>query len=334
MHKTALALTAVLLLSGAAFAQSSQSSRKIVFVQREAAVDIGTELTVRPRRTAEITGHVLPSESSNRLALMNPDGSGIKDLKVRGNEPALSPDGSKIAFSYAVGSDYAQIFLVNIDGKGLTQLTSFTDQVAADPTWSPDGKKIAFAVFRIAKSRQKPDLYVMNADGSNQVKLVEQGATPSFSPDGSRLVFTSRRDGNFEIYSARADGTDVRRLTNHAAEDSDPAWSPDGSTIVFVSDRDNARHAIYVMDPDGAEVQRLAFSKRQEFCFPAWTADGKSVLFTTLNVQGAQFMASEDRPKCEQWTGESQIFSIDVDGTHVKMLTGTDKRGFHASMGQ
>lgn len=328
-------MMAALLLAGSASAQSSPPDRKVVFVQRAPAVSLGTELTVRPRHTAEITGHIPRSENTNTLGLMNADGSGIRDLKVQGNEPALSPDGSRIVFSHARGNDYPQIFVVNADGKELKQLTSFTDRVVADPTWSPDGKKIAFEVFRTPQPRRDPDLYLMDAHGSTPVKIVEGGATPSFSPDGTRLVFVSRRDGNFEIYSVKSDGSDVRRLTNHPAEDSNPSWSPDGATIAFVSDREGERHAIYVMNPDGSELQRLAFSKRQEFCFPAWTPDSKSVLFTTLNVVGAQFITvAEDRPKCEQWEGESQIFSIDLDGTHVKMLTNTKQRGFHADMGK
>jgi len=337
MRKISLVLAAAVLLAASAPAQNAGPNQNIVFVQHDADVVINASLPTNAKRTktAEITGRMARNERMNTLAVMNADGTGVKELKVQGNEPALSPDGSKIAFSRAPGNDSPQIFVVNADGKELKQLTDFKDQLAADPAWSPDGKKIVFALFRVPKPRRSPDLYLMNADGSNRLRIVESGAAPSFSPDGSRIVFASRRDGNFEIYSARADGSDLRRLTNHRAEDSNPAWSPDGSTIAFVSDRDGDRHAIYVMNPDGTDVQRLAFSRRQEFCFPAWTPDSKSVLFTTVNVAGAQIVDSgEDRPRCEQWAGEYQIYSIDLDGTHVKMLSGTKQRGFHASMGR
>lgn len=64
---------------------------------------------------------------------------------------------------------------------------------------------------------------------------------PSWSPDGRRIVFTSTRDGNREIYSVNADGTDLRNLTNHSDSDYDPSWSPDGRRIAFTSTR--GRHS-------------------------------------------------------------------------------------------
>lgn len=107
----------------------------------------------------------------------------------------------------------------------------------------------------------------MNADGSGQRRLVREAwnkfrrgqpwvvdtviGQPRWSPDGRKLVFVSRRDGNREVYVINADGSAQRNLTRNPVADSDPAWSPDGRKIAFFSTRDGET-AIYVMNADGS----------------------------------------------------------------------------------
>ena len=79
---------------------------------------------------------------------------------------------------------------------------------------------------------------------------------PDWSPDGSRIVFTSDREGNEDIYIVNADGTGVMQLTDHPAPDTEPQWSPDGTRIAFTSARD-PRAEVYVIDPDGTGLTRL-----------------------------------------------------------------------------
>ena len=76
------------------------------------------------------------------------------------------------------------------------------------------------------------------------------------TPETAKVVFTSRRDGNFEIYIMNPDGSDEINLTQHRAKDSSPVWSPTGEQILFYSDRDGIED-IYLMDPDGTNVRQV-----------------------------------------------------------------------------
>src|SRR6266571_2231042 len=99
-----------------------------------------------------------------------------------------------------------------------------------------------------------------------------------------QVVFSSTRDGNYEIYVANADGSGPSRLTNHPAEDRFPAWSPDGTRIAFVSDRDG-NPEIYVMNADGSNLVQLTHGPAVHF-MPAVSPDGTKIAFTS-NLDGA-----------------------------------------------
>ena len=81
-------------------------------------------------------------------------------------------------------------------------------------------------------------------------KTSADDGSPAWSPDGQKIMFSSKRDGNSEIYTMDTDGKNQHRLTDNSALDTSPAWSPDGQKIAFVSDRDG-NCEIYVMDADG-----------------------------------------------------------------------------------
>ena len=118
---------------------------------------------------------------------------------------------------------------------GVTARAIFT-AASPTPTPAPCGK-IAFCSNRDSNN----EIYVMNADGSNQTRMTNNPAIdngPSFSRDGSKIAFFSDRDGNQEIYVMNADGSNQTRLTNNPAIDYYPSFSPDGSKIAFVSNRD------------------------------------------------------------------------------------------------
>ncbi len=102
------------------------------------------------------------------------------------------------------------------------------------------------------------------------------------APETAKIVFTSRRDGNFEIYSMNSDGSDQINLTQHRARDSAPIWSPTGEQILFVSDRGGIED-LYLMDADGTNVRQV-FKKLIGREFPTWSPDGKAIAYQRFHT--------------------------------------------------
>jgi TolB protein len=153
-------------------------------------------------------------------------------------EPAVSPDGTKVAFS-SDRSGKPMIFTMNMDGSGLKQLT-FAGYYNSTPTWSPDGKKIAFAGVDKGKDSGDGrtgafDIFIINADGTGLKRLTSakkpsgtwaNNEAPSFAPDGQRVMFVSDRTTNSQLYMVNIDGTNERRITFDKRFYSKPKWGP------------------------------------------------------------------------------------------------------------
>lgn len=246
--------------------------------------------------------------SSTEIYVINADGTGQTRITNNGYDdrfPSWSPDGSKIAFESSNSSGAYNIFVINADGGNQTQLTNSTyPYVNLDPAWSPDGSKIAFVSDRDGSG--KSEIWVMNTDGSNPLRLTtsvryetgtinavySQAREPIWSPDGTKIAFSSYRDGNFnlDIYVMKADGSDQTRLTTHPSDDRDPTWSPDGSKIAFTSTRDN-NHEIYGMNADGSNQVNLTNYRSGNDFQPAWSPDGAKIAFARLDSTFNRTMA-------------------------------------------
>lgn len=95
-----------------------------------------------------------------------------------------------------------------------------------------------------------------NFDDVQTITNVEEDTAPILSPDGQKVAFMSRREGNWDIYVANVDGSNLQQLTTNESQDGLPAWSPNGNAIAFVSDRGGI-WAIWVMTPDGKGISQL-----------------------------------------------------------------------------
>lgn len=265
--------------------------------------------------TPDMEATTAANPKTSQIGIMNPDGSGATTLRVYGSDPNLSPDGARIVYCSSRDNIYSQIYTMNADGSNSKRITNISTGDACGPAWSPDGKKIAFYAFAVSNPSRNPEIWVMDPDGSNQKRLTDHGLDPTWSPDGRRIAFASKRDGIFQIYAMNADGSNVRRLTKHNAEDSNPAWAPDGAAIAFISATGDDRRGLFLMGADGSGQHGIAHSKHEDFCFPSWSPDGQTLVFSALNRLGSQgIVQGEEKPRCEQWSGEYQIFSMDSEG--------------------
>ena len=165
---------------------------------------------------------------------------------------------------------------MNAAGSNQTRLT-YNAATDSQPSWSPDGTKITFmssrddSVASCSSFGSNSEIYVMNADGSNQTRLTNNGAVdqyPAWSPDGSKIAFGSGRDGRLQIYVMNADGSGMTRLTMNNFNNNEPNWSPDGAKIAFGSDRGPAQ--IFIMNSDGSDQTGLPNNSASSGG-PVWT---------------------------------------------------------------
>lgn len=223
----------------------------------------------------------------------------------------------RLAFSKP-SSAYGNIFLVNFDGSGLTQLTNTSYDWA--PAWSVDGKRIVFiserdlhdhpVPIKDRDSRTNNGIYIMNADGSNQTlisKTPAYYASPSWSPDSKQIVYAAFLYGNFEIFVMNADGTEVKQL----AVGQNPTWSPDGSRIVYnATPMGHTGSQIFVMNADGSGQTQLTDNPGWNET-PAWSPDAKRIAFSYINKKNIHAP--------EVW----DIFIINSDGSGQTQVTHT-----------
>lgn len=205
--------------------------------------------------------------SGDGIYIMCADGSSptlVNELEPTGMYISWSPDGSKIAYSNHTGGGQYDIFLMDVDGSNVINLTPSVDEVNGynvahhAPDISPDGSKIAFHSNQStdATSWNSWDIYVMDINGANHMRLTTDGLGylyPRWSPNGQKIAF---RSSDYEIYTINVDGSNLSNITNHASTNLQPVWSPSGNQIAFTSHRDG-NGEIYVMESDGSNPTRL-----------------------------------------------------------------------------
>lgn len=189
----------------------------------------------------------------------------------------MSPDGKRIAFVLYYENS-SQIVTADIDGKNLKELTS-GEYFNWTPSWSPDGKQLIFETTcnetpATSGGGGHRDIYVMDADGSNQTNLTKNsyGHHPALSPDGKYIAYMNHG----AIFTMNRDGSAKKNVSQGKVRDSEPAWSPDGEWIAFTrTPKDSNAMDIWIMKSDGTQQRQLTFNQEDGACSysPSWSKE-------------------------------------------------------------
>lgn len=224
----------------------------------------------------------------------------------KAGEAYFSPDGGKIVFqAVPIGQTRYQIFLMDL-AEGIPRMVSTALGACTCAFFHPNKSKIIFASSHEDPQGEKSNpsapgysgngnyswdftpymnIYEANFDGS-ELKPLTMGsgysAECAYSPDGSRIVFASYRDGSMNLYTMNSDGTDVRQVTHTTScYNGGPFFSPDGQKIIFRADREKAHLLqLYVIDADGSNERKLTENDAVNWA-PYWHPSGEFVAFTT-----------------------------------------------------
>lgn len=215
-------------------------------------------------------------------------------------QPRFSPDGSKLSFiSYPRKNAPPVLAVLNAEplyqGPGMIFSAS----------WSPDGTRIAFAATRDEPGNA--EIYVMRNDGSRIRRLTHHpgiDVSPTWSPTGREIAFTSDRTGSPQIYTMDAEGLNLRRISMKGSYNAEPAWSPSKtfSEIAYATRIEGAVFDIVVHDLASNEIRFLTSNQGLNES-PQWAPNGRHLAFTSTR------------------TGTPQIFTMNRDGSNPRQIT-------------
>jgi Tol biopolymer transport system component len=188
----------------------------------------------------------------------------------------------------------------------------------AEATWSGANGAIAFLSGPREGSPRTDDVWVMAADGSRRRNLTDTASPmdedrPSWSPSGRKVVFVSNRDGDWDVYVMRRDGSRTRKLTHNKRDDRDPSWSPNGKKIVYTSDRRGVRD-VFIMRADGSNARAIV-QLASDAQAPVWSPSAQVIVFSMATGEG------EGR----------DLYTIRPDGEGLKVLAQTSDEEYTAS---
>ena len=238
------------------------------------------------------------------------------------DQVALLLNGPPTAAPPAIEPTFTATVLIATDAPEIEAITEVpptdtptdipTDVPIAGPTPTGGGQQIAFASDRSGR----PQIWVINVDGSDPRQITDEpsgACQPDWSPDGTRIVFTSPCDRYKESYPGSSlflvtvDTLAVEPLASAPGGDYDPAWSPDGNQIAFTTLRQSNRPNIWVHDL----TERRSFSVTQGVTtafMPVWSPDGETIMFVTTRI------------------GPTQIWFMDSDGGDPNVFSRSDDR--------
>jgi TolB protein len=273
---------------------------------RQYAADIITSLGGTPTLGTHI---YFKSDRSGakEIWVMEADGSNqrqVTHFNFIATFPAVSPDGSKIAFTaWPAPGQSPRIFIYSAGTFRDLHFRNPEASMNGTPSFAPDGRRIFF----MSSAKGTQNLFSANLDGSD-LRQISSGNTldaePKVNPAGNTIAFSSGRSGHVQIYRSSLEGGDTERLSDGTGEAANPCWHPNGRQLAFAWTRGYAPGAfnIFIMDVAGQKPIQLTHDAGKNEN-PSWAPDGLHLAFTSTR------------------TGQSQIWSMLADGTGLDQLT-------------
>lgn len=243
------------------------------------------------------------------LYAMNPDGSNMIRLTYSANvgRGAWSANGQHVGFS-AGPANNRDIFVINANGSGLTNITNSAGYDEEWPEWSAKGNMLIFSSkwdFTTGTALNNFEIFTYNMDDNIFTRLTNRTQNdlwPTYSPDGSKIAFhSSVGTGNTDVFTMNADGSGVTQLPGTAVLDQMPTWSPDGSQIAFMSTR-AGNPDVWIMNADGTGQVQLTTDAAVD-ARPSWSRQLNKIFFASTR------------------TGFWNIYSMDPNGSNQMPVT-------------
>jgi Tol biopolymer transport system component len=264
----------------------------------------------------QLSGHIVLTcliykyQSSEQICIMNADGSAYHRLTtedgVRHWYSSLAPDGRSIVYSQYREDNVYEIYELTLADGVVARLTDRLGTLTG-PEISPDAKSIVFMRWTLASNQEQ--VWLMDRDGSNPRSVFKgKGWDPTWSPDGTRILFASDIDGSNQLYVVNLDGTGLHKITNLPALRGRSDWSPQNEIVTYSGD--SWKRELFLMNADGSDVHQIS-PPGGNSQGPAFSPDGQWIAFT------AYFDRMNDDNGCE-------IYVIRTDGSDLRRLTNND----------
>lgn len=225
-----------------------------------------------------LTAHFRTGDSEYEDLYIIPSGGGVMERLTsleaeHVGGAAWSPDGKRIVFASDAGDNF-DVYIIDVTGENLLPIT-FEDGIDRDPAWSPDGQFIVFASDR--NSPGFPEIWRMTPDGAHLTQLTDNtnsSYSPTWSPDGQWIAFISDRDGDADLFVMNGKGLGTLQESlmppGSVSEECDPSWSPDSQWIAFCSNRDSSVFDLYIVRPNGSQMQTLITGQDGDTRYSVW----------------------------------------------------------------
>jgi dipeptidyl aminopeptidase/acylaminoacyl peptidase len=213
------------------------------------------------------------------------------------HDPSWSPDGKRILFIHDAplsmepahreteeGRTHHPIELSVMDAKERNRwVLRVIEPVIYSAAWSPDGNLLAISASTSVTPGQPPQrgLFLLPANGKGGLRLlVENGWTPSWSPDGREIAFSVEQPrGHWTVHTAKRNGLENVRLSDNSKESGSPAWSPDGKRIAFDQFVDGGgRQQVFIMNAEGSDVRQITTDLAWSCSHPSWSPSGNQLV--------------------------------------------------------